>query len=373
MIAPDLRDEALAECHSVLTAGHLGQVKSLKNLKRRFLWPGMRKDLLLFIQSCEKCQQYKSDGKKRRAHLRDFRAGVPMERVCVDIVGPFPISNSGNRYGLVVTDCFTKYVEIYPMPNQEAVTVSQILTKEFFSRYGVPTYLHTDQGTQFESVIFQETCRLLGIQKTRTTPFHPQSDGQSERNIKTLTRMIAMVTDDQHEWDEHLPFISMAYRSTPQATTDLSPNYMMFGRELYMPVDVICGLPGGEDEKTPVQYAVDLRSKLSYAYEVARSNTKKNVERQFKYYNRKQHGPEFSVGDLVWYQNKLRKKGVSPKLQPKWRGPCLVTRKFNAVLVEIQLSPTKKNTVHTDLLKECHSLRLPSWLRKAQRKLRPRD
>ena len=323
----------------------------------------------LFIKSCDRCQQYKTDGKKRRAALKDFRAGIPMERVCVDIVGPFPVSSNGNKYGLVVTDCFTKYVEIYPLPNQEAVTVAQVLTKEFFSKYGVPTYLHTDQGTQFESVVFQETCRLLGIQKTRTTPFHPQSDGQSERNIKTLTRMIAMVTDDQCEWDEHLPFISMAYRSTPQATTGLSPNYMMFGRELFMPVDIMCGLPDEDEAKSPVQYAVELRSKLSHAYEVARSNTKRNMERQFRLYNQKQHGSEFSVGDLVWYQNKLRKKGVSPKLQPKWRGPCIVTRKLNNVLVEIQFSATKKTTVHTDLLKECHSLKFPTWLRKVKRRL----
>ena len=163
------------------------------------------------------------------------------------------------------------------------MTVAQVLTKEFFSRYGVPTYLHTDQGTQFESVVFQETCRLLGIQKTRTTPFHPASDGQSERNIKTLTRMIAMVTEDQCEWDEHLPFISMAYRATPQATTGLSPNYLMFGRELFMPVDVICGLAEGEEAKSPVQHAVELRSKLSYAYEVVRSNMKKNTEWQFSF------------------------------------------------------------------------------------------
>ena len=370
LLATDLRDEALAECHSVITAGHFGQKKSLANLRRRFIWPGMRRDMDLFILSCEKCQQYKTEGKKRRAALKDFRAGIPMERVCVDIVGPFPVSTNGNKYGLVVTDCFTKYVEIYPIPNQEAVTVATTLTKEFFSRYGVPTLLHTDQGTQFESVVFQETCRLLGIKKTRTTPFHPQSDGQSERNIKTLTRMIAMTVDEQHQWDEHLPFISMAYRATPQATTGLTPNYMMYGRELFMPVDIECGLPSDEEKRDPVQFAVELRSKLSYAYEIARTNMKKNTERQFRYYNQKQHGDEFCVGDLVWYQNKLRKKGVSPKLQPKWRGPCIVTRKFNDVLFEIQTSSTKKTVVHSDLLKPCHSTKLASWLRRAQRRLR---
>ena len=78
-----------------------------------------------------------------------------MERVCIDLAGPFPVSGRGNKYALVVTDCFTKYVEIYALPNQEAETVAQILTLEFFSRYMVPLEFHSDQGTQFESKLFQ--------------------------------------------------------------------------------------------------------------------------------------------------------------------------------------------------------------------------
>ena len=171
LVPPTMRQQVLQECHSVLTAGHLGRAKSAANLKRRFLWPGMRKDLELFVKSCDVCGRYKSDGQKRKAAMKNYRTGVAMERVCVDIVGPFPVSTHGNKYALVVTDCFTKYVEIYPMPNQEATSVAQVLTKEFFSRYGVPTYLHSDQGTQFESALFAETCKLLGITKTRNEKY----------------------------------------------------------------------------------------------------------------------------------------------------------------------------------------------------------
>ena len=97
--------------------------------------------------------------------MKDHRVGYPLERVCIDIVGPFPQSDHDNRYALVVTDCFTKYVEIYAMPNQEAATVSKVLVCEFFTRFGVPEYLHSDQGTQFESTLFAEMCTLLGITK----------------------------------------------------------------------------------------------------------------------------------------------------------------------------------------------------------------
>ena len=369
LVPPSMREQVLTDCHSVLTAGHLGRTKSESNLKRRFLWPGMRKDLELFVKSCETCAKYKSDGQKRKASMKDFRSGISMERICVDIVGPFPESNNGNKYALVVTDCFMKYVEIYPMLNQEATTVAQIMTKEFFSRYGVPTYLHSDQGTQLESALFAETCKILGITKTRTTPFRPQSDGQSERNIKTLTKMIAMTSEDQRDWDEHLLFLSMAYRATTQESTGLTPNFMMYGRELQMPVDIMIPLPQNEDTTSPVDYAVRLKAKLTYAYEMARKSLKKSAERQSRLYNRNLYGELIKTGDVVWYQNKIRKKGISPKLQPKWRGPCLVIKKLNDVLAQIKLTAKKNVTVHTDLLKHCHSRQLPRWLTRARKSL----
>ena len=373
LLPPTLREEALKLCHSALSAGHFGKKKTLANVKRRFLWPGMTRDVQDFVMTCDSCAKYKTDGQKRRGALKDFRVGLPMERVCADIVGPFPKSVSGNKYGLVVTDCFTKFVEIFPMPNQEAGTVAQIMVRDFFTKYGVPRFLHTDQGTQFESDLFSSMCKLLGIEKTRTTPFRPQSDGQSERNIKTLTRMIALHLEgqDQDHWDEMLPFLSMAYRSTPHETLGVTPNFMMFGREISMPVDVMLP-PCLDDHITPHEYVQKLKNKLTYAYELARKSLKKGAERQASLYNRRKFGENFDVGTPVWYTNKIRKKGVSPKLQPKWRGPFLIIKVYNDVLVEVKLSMKKSIVVHTDLLKPCLSKNLPPWLKKEQRKLTPK-
>ena len=104
-------------------------------------------------------------------------AGMPMEKVALDIMGPLPRSNRGNRYLLVLSDYFTKWVEAYAIPNQEAITVARKFVEEFVCRFGVPLSVHTDQGRQFESALFQELCDMLDIDKSRTTPFHPQSDG----------------------------------------------------------------------------------------------------------------------------------------------------------------------------------------------------
>lgn len=365
IIPAAMRNIVLQEFHSTLTGGHFGLEKTLTNLARRFLWYGMRKDCRIFVRACTQCAQYKSDGQKKKAGVKGFTAGYPMERIFMDLCGPFPESRRGNKYILVVTDSFTKFVEAYALPNQESETVASVLTKEFISRFGVPAYMHSDQGRQFESNLFAEVCILLGIQKTRTTPFHPQSDGQSERNIKTLTRMIAMVTADQEDWDVHLPFLTMAYRATPHASSGFTPNYLMFGREVAMPVDVVLG--AAPNQRLPSnQYAKELRDQLERSYILARDNLKEAAEVNRALARRKVHGTPFASGDVCWMVNKARKKGLSPKLQPKWMGPVLVLKALSDVVYLVKKSSRKVVTVHFENLKECSNCDWPSWLKKAR-------
>jgi transposase InsO family protein len=109
-----------------------------------------------------------------------------MERLALDLAGPFPKSESGNRYLLVVQDYFSKWIFLIALPRMDAIIVANALFVHVVCNFGVPQSLHSDQGTQFESLVFQELCRLLGITKTRTSALHPQSDGMVERAIKTI-------------------------------------------------------------------------------------------------------------------------------------------------------------------------------------------
>ena len=118
---------------------------------------------------------------------------------------------------------------------------------EFICRFGVPKVIHTDQGTEFQSALFQQLCELLQCKKTRTTPYHPQSDGLVERQNRTILAMLsAVVNENLDDWDDHLPYIMSAYRSSVQESTGCSPNLMMFGRENTMPLDLIFPLPEQE-------------------------------------------------------------------------------------------------------------------------------
>lgn len=142
-----------------------------------------------------------------RSHQKS-KASKPLDRLHVDILGPFPVSSSGNKYILVIGDQFTRWVEAFPVPDQCAETTANRVVYDFIARFSAPLELHTDQGRNFESFLFQNVCKLLQISKTRTTPYHPASNRQVERFSLTLLQMIRCYVDqNQRNWDEHLSLL----------------------------------------------------------------------------------------------------------------------------------------------------------------------
>ena len=144
--------------------------------------------------------------------MYQYNVGAPFERIAINIAGPFPDSDKGNRYLLIAMNYFTKWPEVYAIPNQEASTVADTLVTNFFCRFGVPMELHSDQGRNFESRLIQEVQERLRVNKTRTTPLHPQSDGMVERYVKTIKEHLRkVVSTHQWDWDERLPIFLLAY------------------------------------------------------------------------------------------------------------------------------------------------------------------
>ena len=126
--------------------------------------------------------------------------GEPWERLGIDITGPHPKSSRGHIYILTVIDHFTKWVELFPIRNQEAATVAKILVDRVICVHGCPLQILTDQGPNFESTLFQELCRLLAVDKIRTTPYKPSTNGNIERFHGTMHSMLAKLVSEQ-QWD----------------------------------------------------------------------------------------------------------------------------------------------------------------------------
>uniref|UniRef100_A0A669BAU0 Gypsy retrotransposon integrase-like protein 1 n=1 Tax=Oreochromis niloticus TaxID=8128 RepID=A0A669BAU0_ORENI len=172
-----LQEMVLRAVHGAPGSGHFGVTKTLHRLRQGFYWARHRRDVEDFCRCCDSCTARKGPTAKSHAQLQQFPAGYPMERVGMDILGPFPRTERGNRYILTAMDYFTKWPEAYSLPDQEAETIVDTLVEGMFSRFGVPEVIHTDQGRNFESRVFAAMGEKLGSHKTRTTPLHPQSDG----------------------------------------------------------------------------------------------------------------------------------------------------------------------------------------------------
>lgn len=341
-VAPrTLRHTILSECHGSSTCGHFGVKKTLQRLRQRFYWLGMRRDVEEWCRTCDICSAKKGPPSRLRGHLQLYNVGAPLERVAVDIAGPLPMTTSGNKYIVVAMDYFTKWPEAYPVPSQDAVTVASVLVNNFFSRFGVPNELHSDQGRNFESRVFKECCDLLGVRKTRTTALHPESDGMVERFNRTLGQELAKCCrSGQGDWDLNLPYLLMAYRSAEHETTGYTPAHLMFGRELRLPVDLMFERPPDGDVKvTATEYATTLRDRLAMAHQRVRERIKVSSEAMKLRYDARASGETMEPGDKVWLYNPQRKKGLSPKLMSPWEGPYTVVKRLSDVTYRIQRSP----------------------------------
>ena len=259
--------------------GHLGQEKTLSRVKQKFYWPGHFNDIKNWCNTCTTCATHKTAHPKQKAVLQTMQAGYPLQIVAVDILGPLPESDNRNSYIMVVGDYFTKWMEAYAIPNMEAKTVATKLTDEFFFRFGIPEQLHSDQGKQFESQLLKDVCTILRIDKTRTTPYHPQSDGLIERFNRTLLSMLSTGVDgDPFHWEDHLQKVCMAYNTSIQSSTNFTPFFLMFGREARLPIDMQFDLPQSSSSVT--DYAASLSKSLNKAYEITRSKIGTAQQRQ---------------------------------------------------------------------------------------------
>jgi len=224
-IPKSLRPRILKEHHDNRMACHFGIERTLAKLKNSpYFWPKLRTEVEDWCNKCDICFKIKPTNKKQKAPMKMYGVGEAMERVAVDILGPLPTSRKGNRFIIVIADYFTKWVEAYPVPNHTAEMVAETIATNFFTRFGLPVTIHSDQGRDFESKLFQQMCELLGIEKTRTTPWNPQSDGTVERMNRTLETMLReKVSENQLDWDDHVAISCAAYRAVPHEAMRKTP------------------------------------------------------------------------------------------------------------------------------------------------------
>ena len=272
----------------------------------------------------------------------------------MDILSPLPRTTAGNKYLLVIVDCFTKQVEAFPLKNSKAKSIAEIFVKKVVSRHGVPLEIHTDQSKNFESKLFTKLMVLLEIRKTRTTALHPQSDGQVERQHQAINNFAKYISENQKDWDRWVPMFLLAYRSSKHESTGMTPAEFYFAHDLRLLLDLLRGGPSKLQEErssSEENFVENLQAKLEEIHSCVRERMNLKSSQMKAHYDRKTREVLFQEGERVWFYNPRRVKGKAPKLQGDWEGLFLVVKKLSDVVYCIQkASSHKKKVVHANRL-----------------------
>ncbi|XP_041963296.1 uncharacterized protein LOC121720890 [Alosa sapidissima] len=296
--------------------GHLGTERTLALARDRFYWPKMAADISQYVQTCGRCVTHKTIPRKT-APLNQLTSRGPLDLVCIDFLSIEPDSR-GVANVLVVTDHYTRYAQAYTTKDQRAPTVAKVLVERFFVNYGLPSRIHSDQGRDFESRLMKELLNMLGIRKSRTTPYHPQGDPQPERFNRTLLSMLGTLDPAQKQrWSQHVSLMVHAYNCTRHDATGYSPYYLMFGREARLPVDLCFGISRDhQGDCTHHQYVENLRRELRRSYQLAVEAANKNHQKNKRAYDSRIRIQHLEVGDRVLIRD-LGGTGKQ-KLKDKW-------------------------------------------------------
>ncbi len=294
--------------HDVLTQlhqqhGHQGVERTFQLVRQRCYWPGMSADIARWCQECERCQCAKGVPSAPGSFMGHLLAARPNEILALDFTVLEP-SRSGLENVLVMTDIFTKYTLAVPTRDQRAETVAQVLVVEWFCRFGVPGRIHSDQGRNFESVLIQQLCCLYGVEKSRTTPYHPAGNGQCERFNRTLHDLLrTLPLSKKGDWPLCLPQVLFAYNTTPHQATGESPYFLMFGQEPRLPVDFLLGRVQEPLAGSVHRWILEQQDRLQVAFVGARERLGAAADRRKARHDLQVREAPLKEGQLVYLRD----------------------------------------------------------------------
>ena len=304
----DLRTALLSEAHDTVYSGHFGALKTLKTLGRNWYWPSMREDVAEYVQTCVRCQKVKTPTHKAPGLLHPITAPLPGHTVTLDFVSKFtPADKTKNDQCLVIVDKFSKFVMLKGCRSSiTAEETASIFCEKVFPLFGAPRVVISDRGPQFTAQFWGELMTLMQTKVAIASSHHPQTDGQSERVIQTLLRLIrTYATQNQSKWETHLPMFEVALNSVNHAATGMSPHRILFGQDARVPstflVEEIQGIPmdrGCEETTVPPklrQWFKRCQDVWRLVYERQEAANQRSKEA----YDRNRKTAHFNPGDLV--------------------------------------------------------------------------
>jgi len=284
----------------------------------------MEEDIRTFVRTCDRCQKYKQDRRDTTSGSAKIRP-EPFAHIGLDIVGPLPVTLQGNRYLIVAVDFFTKWVEAEPLKEANAQNIAEFIHKEIICRHAKPQEITTDRGTEFNNQLIKTLSEMYSIGHIKTTAYHPQGNGQTERMNKTLKATIGKITKDYQHWDHYVPCALSALRTLRSDSTKYSPFELVYGRISQAPETYMMN-PKSFEEEVWRRTVIDI-TRLHKTREKAAEFITKSQETQQKNANKDRKPSEtLHIGDQVLLYRNIVEASWSRKLEPKWEGPFIVQK-----------------------------------------------
>lgn len=357
VVPSSYRSQVLSLAHDDPWAGHMGVTKTYHKVLKHFFWPGLKKDVVTYCRTCHICQ---IAGKPNQvippAPLKPIPVmGEPFERVLVDCVGPLPKTKSGHQYLLTIMCTSTRFPEAIPLRTITASAVTKALVK-FFTTFGLPKVIQTDQGTNFMSKVFNHALKTLKIKHVTSAPYHPESQGALERFHQTMKSMLRKhCNTSERMWDESVPFVLFAVREAVQESLGFSPAELVFGHEVRGPLKMFketLVTPEKKPLRLP-EYVSRLRSRLQEACSLARETLTSTQAKMKQNFDKKAVVASFQIGDSVLVLLPI----PGSALFTKFSGPYRILEKLSDTNYVIQTPERRRGTrvCHVNMMKPYHS------------------
>jgi hypothetical protein len=357
VIPESKKAEILKLSHDHPMAGHMGVKNTHNRITTSYFWPGMKSDIERFVASCDHCQKRKK--KKESPEISSAKiVPKPFYHIGIDVVGPLPITLTGKRYIVVAIDFFTKWVEARAVAEASAHEITQFIYEELICRHGIPNEITSDRGTEFVNELIESLTLRYKIKHIRTTSYHPQGNGQTERTNRTLKDVLSKLADKKLSWDFYLPSALFALRTIQQESIQFSPAEVLYGRKLRdqtVTYDLEVAIPVTW-EKAIWNHLIRETDRIEKIRQDAHGFIIKSQERQRKEANksRKKETP-LAIGDQVLLYKSHLEVNWSAKLEPKWEGPYFVQRiKGTSFWLRYPNGIIFSSPVHRNRLKKYH-------------------
>ena len=347
-----LKEQILEENHGGAMAGHFSVSRLYNTLCRHWWWDSMYRDSQEHARNCAECAIVSGTGRPQPP-LRPIPVSHPFQILGVDVM-ELPQTSKENRYVAVFQDFLTKWPFVFPTPDQKALRIAHLLTKEVVPFFGVPDALLSDRGANLLSHILRDVCQLLSTTKLNTTAYHPQCDGMVERMNCTLKAMLRKHTAKfGKQWDQFLPGVLWAYRNTPHESTKEKPSFLLFGVDLRSPTEAALLPPRTIESVDLTDYREELTLSLSSARELAVSSIQDAQKRYKHQYDKKARVASLRLGDWVLVRFPEDEAGRQRKLSRPWHGPYRVTQLNNPDITVVKVYFPEEGPLQVHQLRVC--------------------